>query len=199
MTEKEILQIFKDSNALLEGHFILTSGLHSPQYVEKFRVLEQPRYTEMLCKEIAEKFRNGNITVVVGPMTGGIILAYEVGKQLGTRAIFTERVDGKMKFRRGFTLSPADRVLIVEDIITTGGSVHEVIEEISRGQTQNNQTKTVPTIVGIGCLVDRSNGKAKFDYPFKPLIKMDVVAFKPEEVPDWLAKIPVTKPGSTNK
>src|SRR5258708_6544736 len=128
MTEQEILQIFIDSNALLEGHFVLTSGLHSPQYIEKFRVIEQPKYTEMLSKELAGKFKDENITVVVGPMTGGIILAYEVGKQLGTKAIFTERVDGKMKFRRGFSLSPADRVLIVEDIITTGGSVLEVIE-----------------------------------------------------------------------
>jgi orotate phosphoribosyltransferase len=190
MTEQEILKIFKDTNAFLEGHFVLTNGLHSPQYIEKFRVLEQPKYTEMLCKELAEKFKNENITVVVGPMTGGIILAYEVGKQLGTKAIFTERVDGKMKFRRGFTLSPSDRILIVEDIITTGGSVLEVIDEVKRFN---------PLIAGIGCLVDRSNGKAKFDYPFKSLAKMDVIAFKPEEVPEWLAKIPVTKPGSTNK
>jgi len=190
MTEQEILQIFKDSNALLEGHFILTSGLHSPQYIEKFRVLEQPKYTEILCKELADKFKNDNITIVVGPMTGGIILAYEVGKQLGTKAIFTERVEGKMKFRRGFTLSHSDRVLIVEDIITTGGSVLEVIEEVKRYN---------PVIAGIGCLVDRSNGNAKFEYTFKPLLKMDVVAFKPNELPEWLSKVPVTKPGSTNK
>ena len=190
MTESEILQIFKDSNALLEGHFILTSGMHSPQYVEKFRVLEQPKYTEMLCKELAEKFRNENITVVVGPMTGGIILAYGVGKELGTKAIFTERIEGKMKFRRGFTLSPSDRVLIVEDIITTGGSVQEVIDEIKQFN---------PVIAGIGCLVDRSGGKARFDFPLISLVKMDVVAFKPDEVPGWLSKIPITKPGSTNK
>ena len=190
MTDKEILQIFKDSGALLEGHFVLTSGMHSPHYVEKFRVLEQPRYTEMLCKELAEKFKNDGVTVVVGPMTGGIILAHEVGKQLCTKAIFTERVDGKMKFRRGFTLSPADKILIVEDIITTGGSVLEVIEEVNKSGAE---------IIGIGCLVDRSNGKAKFDYPLRPLIKMDVEAFKADEIPDWLAKIPVSKPGSTNK
>ncbi len=190
MTEKEILQIFKDSGALLEGHFVLTSGLHSPQYVEKFRVLEQPKYTEMLCKEMAGKFKDEGVTVVVGPMTGGIILAHEVGKQLGTKAIFTERVDGKMKFRRGFTLSPADRVLIVEDIITTGGSVMEVIEEVK---------KYNPTIVGIGALVDRSNGKAEFGYPFKPLIKMDVVAYKTDECPLCKQNVPIAKPGSTNK
>src|SRR4030095_3729655 len=190
MTEKEILQIFKDSNALLEVHFVLTSGLHSAQYIEKFRVLEQPKYTEVLCRELASKFRDDGITVVVGPMTGGIILSYETGKQLGTKAIFTERVDGKMKFRRGFTLSHSDSVLIVEDIITTGGSVLEVIEEV----------KTFgPTIAGIGCLVDRSEGRAKYDYPFRPLVKMDVIAYKQDECPLCKANVPVTKPGSTNK
>lgn len=190
MTEKEILQIFKDSNALLEGHFVLTSGLHSAQYIEKFRVLEQPKYTEILCREIAGMFRNDNVTVVVGPMTGGIILAYETGKQIGTRAIFTERVDGKMKFRRGFTLSPADRILIVEDIITTGGSVQEVIDVVRNFN---------PTIVGISCLVDRSEGRAKYEYPFKPLAKMDVVSYKPDVCPLCKANVPITKPGSTNK
>ncbi len=190
MTEQEILQIFKDSGALLDGHFVLTSGNHSPHYIEKFRVLERPRYTEMLCKELAEKFINDNITLVVGPMTGGILLAYEVGKRLDTKAIFTERVEGKMKFRRGFEVKPDDRILIVEDIISTGGSVNEVIEEIRRFKAK---------IVGIGCLVDRSGGKAEFGVPLKPLVRMDVVAFKPDEVPEWLSKIPVTKPGSTNK
>jgi orotate phosphoribosyltransferase len=190
MTEQEILKIFKDSNALLEGHFVLTSGLHSTQYIEKFRVLEQPKYTEMLCKELAKKFADENVTVVVGPMTGGIILAYETGRQLGTKAIFTERVYGEMKFRRGFTLAPEDRVLIVEDIITTGGSVLEVIEDVK---------KLKANIAGIGCLVDRSNGKAKFDYPFKPLVTMNVVSYKSNECPQCKERVPFTKPGSTNK
>jgi len=190
MTEQEILQIFKDAGALLDGHFVLTSGNHSPHYIEKFRVLEHPKYTEMLCKELAAKFEHDNVTLVVGPMTGGILLAYEVGKNLNTKAIFTERVEGKMKFRRGFTIKPDDRVLIVEDIISTGGSVQEVIDEVEKSKAE---------IVGIGCLIDRSGGKALFEYPLRPLVKMDVVAFKPDEVPEWLAKIPVTKPGSTNK
>lgn len=190
MTEQEILQIFKDSGAMLDGHFVLTSGNHSPHYIEKFRVLEHPKYTEKLCKELSKKFANDNVTIVVGPMTGGILLAYEVGKDLDTKAIFTERVDGKMKFRRGFTIKPDDRVLIVEDIISTGGSVQEVIDEVKRFKAE---------IVGVGCLVDRSGGKVDFGIPLKPLVKMDVVSFKPDEVPDWLAKIPITKPGSTNK
>jgi orotate phosphoribosyltransferase len=186
----EILQIFRDSGALLEGHFVLTSGLHSPHYIEKFRVLEQPKYTEMLCKLIADKFRNDGVTLVVGPMTGGIILAYEVGKQLGAKAIFTERVDGKMVFRRGFSISPNDRILIVEDINSTGGSIKEVIEAVK---------KFAPEIIGISCLVDRSNGRSDFGYPFKPLVTMEVEAYSESEIPDWLKKIPVTKPGSTNK
>src|SRR5512135_467238 len=165
-SESELLAILRDSGALLEGHFILTSGRHSAQYIEKFRVLEQPRYTEMLCGAIADYFRGERISVVVGPMTGGIILAYEVGKQLGTRAIFTERVDGVMKFRRGFSLSAEDRVLLVEDVITTGGSVMEVIDAVRQ---------TPATIVGLGFLVDRSGGKAKFPIPSHPLLTLDVV------------------------
>lgn len=190
MTEKEIFEIFKASGALLEGHFVLTSGLHSPQYVEKFRVLEQPKYTEMLCKELAAKFADAGVTVVVGPMTGGIIMAHECGKALGAKAIFTERVDGRMKFRRGFTIQPDDKVLIVEDIISTGGSVVEVIEAVN---------EFTSNIVGIGCLVDRSGGKAQFDAPLVPLVKMDVVVYKAEECPLCKENIPITKPGSTNK
>ena len=190
MTQEEILQILKDSGALLEGHFILTSGLHSPEYIEKFRVLEQPHYTEILCKAIAEIYKDKGITVVVGPMTGGIILAYETARQLGVKSIFTERVDGKMKFRRGFTLSPADKALIVEDIITTGGSVQEVIDEVK---------KFGSTIVGLSCLVDRSRDKAKFDVPFNPLLVMDVAAYKPEDCPLCKSGSTAVKPGSTNK
>ena len=194
MNDKDITQIFKDSNAFLEGHFVLTSGLHSPHYVEKFRVLERPEYTEVLCKELADKFRKEGITIVVGPMTGGIILAHEVGKNLETIAIFTERVDGKMKFRRGFHVDEHDKVLIVEDIITTGGSVHEVIEAI-----YEMRGKDFKGIAGVGALIDRSNGKADFNLPFKPLLKMDVVVYKAEECPLCKKKIPITKPGSTGK
>lgn len=211
--DEQVLKILKASNAFLEGHFILTSGLHSPHYIEKFRVLEQPKYTEMLCKKIADLFRDENPTVVIGPMTGGIILAYETGKQLGTRAIFAERVDEtftmpltagkqevgsmvipygpkKMALRRGFKLSPEDRVLVVEDIITTGGSVREVIEIVrSFGST----------IIGLSCLVDRSSGSAKFDVPYKPLLRMEVVNYKPDECPLCNAGSVAVKPGSTNK
>ena len=117
MTEQEVKELLIKTNAIMEGHFLLTSGLHSPMYVEKFNVLQQPKYTEQLCKALAEYFADKNIDTVVGPMTGGILLAHEVGKALGTRAIFTERVDGKMTFRRGFSLKPGERVAIVEDIV----------------------------------------------------------------------------------
>ncbi len=187
MVSSDFIQILKDSGALLEGHFILTSGLHSPQYIEKFRVLEQPRQTERLCAALAEHFRGERVSVVVGPMTGGIILAYEVGKQLGVRAMFTERVEGVMKFRRGFTLSAEDRVLLVEDVITTGGSVMEVIEAVRQ---------TPATIVGLGFLVDRSGGKAKFPVPSHPLLTLDVVTYPPDACPLCAAGSVAVKPGS---
>ena len=129
MTEQEVRDILVKTNAIMNGHFLLTSGLHSPHYVEKFNVLQHTKYTEQLCQAMAEKFKDANIETVVGPVTGGVILAHETGKALGTRAIFTERVDGKMTFRRGFSLHEGERVLIVEDIVTTGGSIKEVIDE----------------------------------------------------------------------
>ena len=190
LSETDFLDILRQSGALLEGHFILTSGLHSPQYIEKFRVLEQPRYTEMLCRALAQRFDKQGVSVVVGPMTGGIILAYEIGKQLGTKAIFTERIDGKMKFRRGFSLSQSDRVLLVEDIITTGGSVNEVIEAVQ---------DTGATIVGLGFLVDRSGGKVTFPIPSSPLLTLNVVTYPPENCPLCAGGSVAIKPGSSGK
>lgn len=186
----DFLAILRQSGALLDGHFILTSGRHSPHYIEKFRVLEQPRYTEMLCRELAERAADLGVSVVVGPMTGGIILAYEVGKQLGTRAIFTERVDGVMKFRRGFSLAPDDRVFIVEDIVTTGGSVNEVIEVVRESGA---------TIVGIGLLVDRSGGAVRFPYETIPLLTLDVVTYPPDACPLCESGSVAVKPGSSGK
>jgi orotate phosphoribosyltransferase len=190
LTRDEIIKILKDSNALMEGHFILTSGLHSGQYIEKFRILEKPYYTQLLCKDIAEYFKKEEITVVAGPMTGGIILAYEVARQLGVKSIFTERVEGKMKFKRGFKLTEQDRVLIVEDIITTGGSIFEVIDEI---------IKFKPKITGLGFLIDRSNGKVKFPIPSHPLLTLNIESYPADECPLCKKGIPAVKPGSTNK
>ena len=166
MTEQEVKQLLIDTQAILEGHFLLTSGLHSPMYVEKFNVLQHPKYTETLCKELAERFRDQNVELVIGPMTGGILLAHEVGKALGTRAIFTEREKGVMTLRRGFKIEPGTRVLIVEDIVTTGGSVQEVVNVVNQSGGE---------IVGVGLLVNRLAVKQNSAYltkKYKPYLTL---------------------------
>jgi orotate phosphoribosyltransferase len=190
ITQDQVRDIFKRTGAFLEGHFLLTSGLHSPHYVEKFRVLEYPDQTAILCSGIAEIFKDKGVTVVVGPMTGGIILAHEVGKQLGARAMFTERVDGKMAFRRGFALSPDDTVLLVEDVVTTGGSIIEVRDVVA---------ETGASIAGLGYLVDRSGGTIDFGIDAHALLTLDVVTYTPEECPACANGDPVTKPGRSGK
>ena len=191
MSEKEVEDLLIETSAIMEGHFLLTSGLHSPRYVEKFNVLQKPVYTEKLCRAMAEKFKDANIETVVGPVTGGILLAHETGKALGTRAIFTERENGKMTFRRGFTLHEGERVLIVEDIVTTGGSIREVIDVVK-------EHGGIP--VAVSMLVDRSGGKATFgDVPSTAWLHMDVQTYKPEECPLCKAGIPMTKRGRTGK
>ena len=191
MTEKEVEDLLIETSAIMEGHFLLTSGLHSPRYVEKFNVLQKPVYTEKLCRAMAEKFKDAHIETVVGPVTGGILLAHETGKALGTRAIFTERENGKMTFRRGFTLHEGERVLIVEDIVTTGGSIREVIDVVK-------EHGGIP--VAVSMLVDRSGGKATFgDVPSTALLHMDVQTYQPDECPLCKQGIPMTKRGRTGK
>ena len=188
MTQDEVKELFIKTGAIMEGHFLLTSGLHSPLYVEKFQVLQHPKYTEQLCIALAEKFLEDNIEVVVGPITGGILLAHEVGKRLGTRAIFTERENGKMTLRRGFVIKPGERVLIVEDSVTTGGSIKEVLDVVV-------EQGGIP--VGIGMLVDRSGGKASFgEVPYKALLNLDVTTYDPSNCPLCKENIPMTKRGS---
>ena len=190
-TEKEVEDLLIETSAIMEGHFLLTSGLHSPRYVEKFNVLQKPVYTEKLCRAMAEKFKDANIETVVGPVTGGILLAHETGKALGTRAIFTERENGKMTFRRGFTLHEGERVLIVEDIVTTGGSIREVIDVVK-------EHGGIP--VAVSMLVDRSGGKATFgDVPSTALLHMDVQTYQPDDCPLCKQGIPMTKRGRTGK
>ena len=171
MTEEEVKDLLVKTNAIMNGHFLLTSGLHSPHYVEKFK--------------------DANIETVVGPMTGGILLAHETGKALGTRAIFTERVDGKMTFRRGFHLHPGERCLIVEDIVTTGGSIKEVIDVVKANGG-------IP--VAVSMLVDRSGGKVNFgDVPCTALLHLNVETYKPEDCPLCKQGIPMTKRGRTGR
>ena len=179
MTQDEVRALLVQTGAIMDGHFLLTSGLHSPHYVEKFNVLQHPQ------------FKDARIETVVGPVTGGILLAHETGKALGTRAIFTERVDGKMTFRRGFSLREGERVLIVEDIVTTGGSIKEVIDVVKAAGA-------VP--VAVSMLVDRSGGKATFgDVPATALLTMDVETYTPEHCPLCAKGIPMTKRGRTGK
>lgn len=127
LTEQDVMKMLEETQAVLHGHFLLTSGLHSPMYVEKFNVLQHPKYTERLCQEIAARYADDKIELVVGPTTGGILLAHECGKALGTRAIFTERVEGKMTLKRGFEIPEGCRVLVVDDIVTTGGDRKSVV------------------------------------------------------------------------
>ena len=191
MTQEEVRALLVKTGAIMDGHFLLTSGLHSPHYVEKFNVLQHPAYTAQLCAAMAEKFKDAEIETVVGPVTGGILLAHETGKSLGTRAIFTERVDGKMTFRRGFSLREGERVLIVEDIVTTGGSIKEVIEVVKAAGA-------VP--VAVSMLVDRSGGKADFgDVPHTALLTMDVETYSPDTCPLCAKGVPMTKRGRTGK
>jgi orotate phosphoribosyltransferase len=183
-------QLFENSGAVLNGHFLLTSGLHSPVYWEKFQVLQYPEYTQQLCGMIAEHFRDLKIQLVAGPTTGGVILAYDVARQLGVRGIFAEKVEGSpaRAFRRGFTISPGERVLLVDDILTTGGSIQETIAPIKQAGG---------SLVGIGVLVDRSAKNLDFGVPLFSCVRSQTVAYKPEECPLCKAGLPLTKRGSS--
>ncbi|MDM8000819.1 MAG: orotate phosphoribosyltransferase [Dehalococcoidia bacterium] len=180
--------IFREAGAIMEGHFLLSSGLHSPIYWEKFRILEQPRYTERLCGMIAEHFRNRDVQLVAGPTTGGIIISYEVARQLGLRSIFAEREGAARVFRRGFEIVRGERVLVVDDILTTGGSVREVISEVTRRGGQ---------LVGVGVLVDRSDGNLDFGAPLFSCLKTSVPTYRPEECPLCRKGMRLVKPGSS--
>lgn len=180
------LELFEKSGAILAGHFLLTSGLHSPVYWEKFRVLEWPKYTKELCSMIADKYRGQNIEVVAAPTTGGIILAYEVASQLGVRGIFAEKDGTTRSFRRGFSIKPGERVLLVDDILTTGSSVRQVIDAVN--EIQGN-------IIGIGVLVDRSESDPGFGYPLFSCLKVPTVAYKPEECPQCQQGITLARLG----
>lgn len=190
LEEKDVMKMLEETQAVLHGHFLLTSGLHSPMYVEKFNVLQHPKYTEKLCQEIAHRYENDNVELVVGPVTGGILLAHEVGKALGTRAIFTERENGKMTLKRGFHIEPGTRVLVVEDIVTTGGSVREVMEVVKEHGGE---------LVGAGLLVDRSGGKVDFGIRTEALLHLSVETFDPNNCPLCAKDIPFTKRGRTGK
>ncbi len=187
MTSEQVYELLKKCGAILEGHFLLTSGKHSGLYVEKFRVLQYPDYTEKLCQEIARRFKDDKIEVVVGPMTGGIILSHVTAKILGCRSIFTERENGVMALRRGFEIKEGERVLVVEDIVTTGGSVVEVLKAIE---------KFKPNLIGVGLLVERSKTDIDFGVRKEPLLKLSIEAWEKGECPLCAKGTPAIKPGS---
>jgi len=183
-------EYFIRSGAVLNGHFLLTSGLHSPVYWEKFRVLQFPAFTEKLCAMIAERFRGDNIDVVAGPTTGGVILAHEAARQLGVPGIYAEKEGEERVFRRGMTLEKGARVLVVDDILTTGGSVHEVIAAVK---------KAGGTVAGVAVLVDRSAGDIDFGAPLFSCHRAETVTYKPEDCPLCRQGLPLVKPGSSSK
>jgi orotate phosphoribosyltransferase len=186
---ESVERIFEKAGAVLQGHFLLSSGLHSPVYWEKFQVLQYPKYTEKLCRLIAEHFGKSGVQVVAGPTTGGIILAYEVGRQLGVRGIFAEKSQaGGREFRRGFRIAPGERVLIVDDVMTAGGSLRGTVDAVKR---------LGGNIVGIGVLVDRSPEKLEFDVPFFSCHRAEVITYPPERCPLCAAGIPLVTPGSS--
>ena len=190
MTENEILDVFRKHSALLEGHFILSSGLHSDRYVQCALVLQHPRVAEQLCTQLAERLHDLGASVVAAPALGGVLVAHEVARALGVRALFTERQEGAMTLRRGFSLEPGEPTLVVEDVITTGLSTHETIRCIEQAGGK---------VVGAGSLIDRSGGAADLGLPKAALITLRIRNYNPSDCPLCKAGIPAVKPGSRTR
>jgi orotate phosphoribosyltransferase len=189
--ENVLLALLRGAGALKEGHFLLSSGRHSDQYVEKFDLLRQPRETSAACALIAQRFSGESIDVVAGPTTGGVILAFEVARQLGVVAAYAERSAGSdvaREFRRGTTFSPGARVLVVDDILTTGGSVRETLDALAKHPVE---------VVGVAVLVDRSGGKADVGVPCQALATLDIETWQAQDCPLCAAGLPLVKPGTT--
>jgi len=190
MTDKEILQIFLEHGALLEGHFILSSGLHSDRYIQCALVLQHPRVAEQLCSELAAKLRHLSATVVAAPALGGVIVSHEVARALGLRALFTERQESVMTLRRGFSLAPGEPTLVVEDVITTGGSTRETMATVEQAGGK---------VVGVGALIDRSGGTVDLGVPKTALVTLSVQNYNPNDCPLCKSGLPAVKPGSRTK
>ena len=186
----DILDLLKDSGAFLEGHFLLTSGRHSNRYIEKFRLMESPEHLDKICQKMSEQFNADSVDIVLGAAIGGILLSSGVAKYIGKKGIFTERVQEKMELRRGFEIKENSNVLIVEDIVSTGGSIFELIEVV------NNCNANV---VGVTSIVHRSMEDISFDCPYKPLLNYPVESWDANEIPDWLEKTPITVHGRSGK
>lgn len=186
MEKEKILNIFKETKALLDGHFQLTSGLHSRQYFQCAKALQYPKHMEALCGLIVANFRNQKIDAVISPAIGGIIVGQEVGRQLVARTMFAERKDGMLQLRRGFEIQSGEKILVCEDVTTTGGSAQEVIDIVKMYKGE---------VVGVGTIVDRSGGKVSFPNFFSTL-SVDVITYQPIECPMCANGVPIDKPGS---
>lgn len=189
MTDEEVLAEFRAADALLEGHFILSSGLRSPIFLQKMLVFQDPVRTECLCRALADAIREryGPVDCIVSPAVGGIIPGYETARALGCRAIFVEREEGEFRLRRNFEIAAGERIVMVEDMVTTGLSSRECIAAIREHPGD---------LLGAACLIDRSNGRADIGVPLISLARMDIPAYSPDELPPELAAIPAVKPGS---
>ncbi len=187
MNPDQVLEIYKKTGALLEGHFQLTSGMHTDQYLQSALVLQHPQHAEALGAALAERFRETPVDLVVGPAMGGVILAHTTGRALGVRAFYTERKEGTLIFYRGFQVRPGERVLVVEDVVTTGGSARETAEVIRAHQGR---------VVGVGAIVDRSGGAVRFDVPYQSLLVLTVPGYRPADCPLCRKGIAVVTPGS---
>ena len=187
MEQQSVIGRFRRSGALLEGHFRLTSGTHSSGYMQCALVLQHPKDAEALGAALAERFRDARVQAVLSPAIGGIVIGQEVGRALGVRAMFTERQDGTMTLRRGFTIEPGERIIVIEDVVTTGGSTRETIEVARAAGAE---------VVGAGAIIDRSGGTQKVDVPFHALATIDLPTYQPDTCPLCLAGQPVIKPGS---
>ena len=189
MDEKEVLEEFRASDALLEGHFILSSGRHSPVFLQKMRVFQYPERTEKLCRALANAItaKFGEVDLIISPAMGGILPGYETARALGCRAVFVEREEGEFRLRRGFEVHEGERVVMVEDIVTTGLSSRECLSTIRQYPCE---------LLGAACLIDRSNGKADVGVPLVSLVQLDAPDYPADDLPPELAAIPATKPGS---
>ncbi len=192
MTQERAMQIFKEAGVLLEGHFLLTSGRHSNRYLQCAKIFRNTKYSEELCAALAEKYRDENIEIVIGPAMGAVQMAYEVSRALGCENFFTERGDdGKMALRRGFAVKPGQKVLVVEDVVTTGGSVREVMELVRAAGGK---------VAGVGAVVDRTDGKINFGVPFQAVVSLNVQSWEPQDCPLCKAGAPApVKPGSRKR
>jgi len=188
-SEDDILNLFRQHSALLDGHFQLSSGLHSEKYLQCALVLQHPDLATNLCFKLAGHFRSEKVDFVIAPALGGIIVAHEVAKALGVRALFAERVDGKLTLRRGFSINPGEKAIVVEDVVTTGGSTKETMRVV---------TDAGGIVVAAGALIDRSGGSVDLGVPYKSLVTLAIAAYQPKDCPLCQKGLPTVKPGSRN-